>query len=299
MIAGIAVTAGVAGSLLDPFSPARLVAVTGGVVRVSPSSLTLLAVWGVESAAAMPPPARRQAPRRRSCEALAQVWAEPQARRFTIFVFVSMLAYSAQDLILEPFAGLVFGLTPGESTKLSGVQHGGVLLGMIAVALAGSFGRGRLGSLRAWTVGGCLASAVTLAGLAAAGFVGPSWPLRADRVRPRHRQRRLRRRRHRLDDGAGRHAAARRARACAWACGVRRRRSPSASAASPARSRPTSPASLIEFARHRLRAPCSRARRSLFLVSAVLAARVGGTAPRAPDRSPTAGARYAAGLGGR
>ena len=37
--------------------------------------------------------------------ALAQVWAEPQARRFTIFVFVSMLAYSAQDLILEPFAG--------------------------------------------------------------------------------------------------------------------------------------------------------------------------------------------------
>ena len=46
--------------------------------------------------------------------ALAQVWAEPRARRFAIFVFVSMLAYSAQDLILEPFAGLVFGLTPGE-----------------------------------------------------------------------------------------------------------------------------------------------------------------------------------------
>ena len=66
------------------------------------------------------PPARRKAPRRRSCEALAQVWAEPQARRFTIFVFVSMLAYSAQDLILEPFAGLVFGMTPGESTKLVG-----------------------------------------------------------------------------------------------------------------------------------------------------------------------------------
>ena len=30
-----------------------------------------------------------------------------------------MLAYSAQDLILEPFAGLVFGRTPGESTLAS------------------------------------------------------------------------------------------------------------------------------------------------------------------------------------
>ena len=38
MIAGFAVTAGVAGSLLDPFSPARLVAVAGGVVGVRASS---------------------------------------------------------------------------------------------------------------------------------------------------------------------------------------------------------------------------------------------------------------------
>lgn len=176
MIAGIAVTAGVAGSLLDPFSPPRLVAVAGGVV-VFAFVLTLVAVWGVErgSHASTSSQEGAKAP---FLVALRQVWAEPQARRFTIFVFVSMLAYSAQDLILEPFAGLVFGMTPGESTKLAGLQHGGVLLGMIAVALAGSFGRGRLGSLRSWTIGGCLASAVMLACLAAAGFVGPTWPLR-------------------------------------------------------------------------------------------------------------------------
>ncbi len=34
-----------------------------------------------------------------------------------------MLAYSAQELILEPFAGLVFAMTPGQSTQLSGVQQ--------------------------------------------------------------------------------------------------------------------------------------------------------------------------------
>jgi BCD family chlorophyll transporter-like MFS transporter len=90
-----------------------------------------------------------------------------------------MLAYSAQDLILEPFAGTVLGFTPGESTSLSGVQHGGVLAGMLLAGFAGSRFAGRpFGSLRAWTVGGCLASALALLGLVAAGFVGTAWPFR-------------------------------------------------------------------------------------------------------------------------
>jgi BCD family chlorophyll transporter-like MFS transporter len=90
-----------------------------------------------------------------------------------------MLAYSAQDLILEPFAGAMFAFTPGESTKLSGVQHGGVLAGMILVAFATSvLGRWHFGSLKTWIVGGCLASGLALAGLAFAGVTGPPWPLR-------------------------------------------------------------------------------------------------------------------------
>jgi BCD family chlorophyll transporter-like MFS transporter len=112
--------------------------------------------------------------------ALRQVWSEPVARRFAVFVFVSMLAYSAQDLILEPFAGAVFGLTPGESTQLSGVQHGGVLLGMILVGVAGSASRiGRFGSMRAWAIGGCIGSALALSALALAALAGPAWPLRS------------------------------------------------------------------------------------------------------------------------
>jgi BCD family chlorophyll transporter-like MFS transporter len=61
------------------------------------------------------------------------------------------------------------------------VQHGGVLLGMLLVALVGSrFAHARLGSLRTWCVGGCMASAIALAGLAVAGHVGPPWPLKAN-----------------------------------------------------------------------------------------------------------------------
>ena len=92
-----------------------------------------------------------------------------------------MLAYSTQDLILEPFAGAVFGFTPGASTQLSGVQHGGTLAGMLLAALAGRRVAGtRLGSLRAWTVGGCIASGLALLGLVLAGALAPHWPLRAN-----------------------------------------------------------------------------------------------------------------------
>ena len=177
MIAGFAITAGLAGKRLDPYSPLRLVAVTVAVSVIT-MVVTLLATWRLEGAAASAPiaaPATGRKPSFRN--ALAQVWAEPVARRFTIFVFISMLAYSAQDLILEPFAGSVFGFTPGESTSLSGVQHGGVLLGMLAAALAGR-GR-RFGSLRAWQIGGCLMSALMLMGLVAAALVGPAWPFKA------------------------------------------------------------------------------------------------------------------------
>ncbi len=183
MIMGFAVTAGVAGKLLEPYSPERLVGVMAAVCSVA-FVLALCALRGVEGQAGTGTASTREAaepappPFR---QALAQVWAEPDARRFTIFIFVSMLAYSAQDLILEPFAGTVFAFTPGQTTQLSGLQHGGVLAGMILVAVAGGglLGR-RWGSLRAWAVGGCIASGAALAGLVLAGQVGPGWPLAAN-----------------------------------------------------------------------------------------------------------------------
>lgn len=176
MIAGFIVTALVAGRLLDPFSPARLVEVAAGLSATA-FAVALFAVWGMEGARAVVRSATAgNEPTFRA--ALAEVWAEPHTRRFAVFVFLSMIAYSAQDLILEPFAGTVFGLTPGQTTQLSGAQNGGVLAGMLVVAVFSSgIGVPRLGSLRAWTIGGCLASAAALCGLALAGISGPPWPL--------------------------------------------------------------------------------------------------------------------------
>jgi BCD family chlorophyll transporter-like MFS transporter len=175
MIIGFIVTAATAGHLLDPFSPTRLVLVTSGVCLLA-VLVTVLAVWNMEGHAAGP--ARPEHSAGSSFrDAFVEVWSEPQTRRFAIFVFVSMVAYSAQDLILEPFAGVTFGFTPGKTTKLSAVQNSGVLTGMIIVALAGSL-IVRLASMRMWTFVGCIASAFALLGLVAAGLMGPPWPLR-------------------------------------------------------------------------------------------------------------------------
>lgn len=175
MIVGIVLTAGIGGGLLDPFSMQRLAMVAGGVALIA-FLVTLLAVFGVEGpAVASAAPTEVRVP---FSEALKQTLADPKARLFAVFVLVSMVAYSAQELILEPFAGLVFAMTPGQSTQMSGIQNGGVLLGMVLVGALGGFigGKGR-GWMRGWTIAGCVGSAGMLGLLAAAAAVGPNWPI--------------------------------------------------------------------------------------------------------------------------
>jgi len=190
MIMGFIITTVIAGRMLEPFSLTRLIEVTASVAAAA-FIVTCAAVYGIERETTAPSadPAAPVADSGTSIAsvtdgnpgflaAVREVWGESHSRRLASFVFVSMLAYSAQDLILEPFAGAVFGMTPGQSTQLSGMMSGGTLAGMIVVALVCTVGaRARLGALRVWTIGGCVASALMLMTLAIAGFVGPAWPL--------------------------------------------------------------------------------------------------------------------------
>jgi MFS transporter, BCD family, chlorophyll transporter len=191
MIVGFILTSVIAGHLLDPFTLARLVAVAAGVCGVA-LVVSTLAVWGVERAGAKSATSASATSVQRASAlspasnvspsfnvALGEVWADGEARRFALFIFVSMLGYSAQDLILEPFAGLVFGYTPGQSTALSGTQNTGVLVGMLLVGFVATWaGKAKGLALRNWTIVGCLASAVALVGLVAAARVGAAWPLK-------------------------------------------------------------------------------------------------------------------------
>ncbi len=172
MIAGFILCTVVASKLLTPFSFDTLVRCTV-IIGTACVALTTLALVGLDA------PRTALAPERTAGlpfpEALRLVWSDPVARRFASFVGLSMLAYSTQDLILEPFAGAVFGLTPGESTAISGVHQGGSLLGMLLTAMLST----RIGTLAGWARFGCLGSAVALISIASSPLVGSLLMLKA------------------------------------------------------------------------------------------------------------------------
>jgi BCD family chlorophyll transporter-like MFS transporter len=182
MVTGFIATTAAAGHALDPFSGARLIAVSSAVSVIA-ILLTLVGVWNIEGEGRSGDERVSQEPPKSSFrEEIAGIWREKQARRFAIFIFISMLAYSAPDLILEPFAGAVFGMTPGETTKLAGFQHTGTMIGMILLPVLHRLIPAWRARTPPWIVGGCIACALGLLNIAAAAAVGPGWPLRASFV---------------------------------------------------------------------------------------------------------------------
>jgi BCD family chlorophyll transporter-like MFS transporter len=166
LIAGAIAASIGTGIALEPYSPERLRLVIA-VVCVIAFLLSVIATLGVEQKLdAVPAPSD---PSLRT--ALASAWQDSSARAFTGFVFLSILAFYLSELVLEPFAGHVHGLSPDQSTKLSGGKDGAALLGMIAAGVLSTFG---IGTLRGWAVIGCVLSALGLIALAATLPIMPS-----------------------------------------------------------------------------------------------------------------------------
>lgn len=177
MIFGFALTSGIAGKFLDPYSPEKVIYISGTISSIA-CFITVVALYKLEGRELQNTPvdSAQKTPFRK---ALADILADPDTRKFTIFIFLSMFAFSAQDLILEPFAGMIFKYSLGETTSLSGIQHSGVLTGMLLVAICGSSRlRPYFGSLRSWMIYGCLASALAMFGLVVAGILEGNWPLK-------------------------------------------------------------------------------------------------------------------------
>jgi BCD family chlorophyll transporter-like MFS transporter len=165
MIFGIVAASGFASVTLHPFSLPRLVKIAAEIAAAA-FLMSCAAMAGLEQRAAAQAP---EAGKTSFAFALRDVWGEARSRAFAIFVFLSMAAYGAQELILEPFAGAVFHLPPAATAGLTSLQHGGVMLGMIAAGLL-SLRIGR--DLRGLVLAGCAASACALAALAGTGLMG-------------------------------------------------------------------------------------------------------------------------------
>lgn len=168
LIAGAIVSSVGAGLALDPYSHERLIVVVA-VVAAAGLVIATLATWGAEARLIGHRAPEAASPTLRA--ALADVWQDSTARAFTGFVFLSILAFYLSELIFEPFAGHVHGLSPDESTTLSGGKDGAALMGMIAAGVLSSL---RIGSLRIWAVTGCVVSAAGLLALGAGFALLPS-----------------------------------------------------------------------------------------------------------------------------
>jgi MFS transporter, BCD family, chlorophyll transporter len=135
MFLGIIGTAVILGTLLDPFSAGRLATIAWGVLLLM-LLLTLLAVLRQERRGDHIQEAVTEA---RSVSFRATIstvlWPNPHLRRFFVLVMLVIVGTLAQDILLEPYGGLVLGMTPGETTRLTALWGAGTMLSMLTAGL--------------------------------------------------------------------------------------------------------------------------------------------------------------------
>ena len=172
MIFGIALTAGIVGMLLVPYSFELLLKIVA-VLTVLTMIISFAATWKIENNLYE----IRQTDEEKAplLEELKSLWEHSKTRNFTIFVFLSMTAYFMQELILEPYAGIVFQYTPSQTTSLSGMQNGGVFVGMLTVGILAT--ALKFGTLKSWVQAGCLGSCFMLVSIMLLGQTTSSLPL--------------------------------------------------------------------------------------------------------------------------
>ncbi len=175
MIVGLAFTAVIVGKLLDPYSNQKLIAIVASIALIA-NIITYFSIYGLEKKlinSLIPQKNIQQTTGKEFnlFSGIKKIWNEPEARLFTFFVFLSMTAFFMQEVILEPFAGKIFNLTPGESTALSGMKDGGSILGIIFVIICI---RLKQGSEKFWLLIGCLISAASLFLITAIGITLPT-----------------------------------------------------------------------------------------------------------------------------
>ncbi len=115
MIAG----AGLVGLALRPYSAERLTLVVALIALVA-AALSVLATLGQEPRGEAPRQAADQARRSHFWANFHElVWRDPQARRFLAVISLTLLGTQMQDVLMEPYAGMVFGLDVAATTQLT------------------------------------------------------------------------------------------------------------------------------------------------------------------------------------
>jgi MFS transporter, BCD family, chlorophyll transporter len=149
-LVGMVMAAALVGLALRPYSAERLILVVAVVCGLA-VVLSVMAAWNQEprTEAHREAAARaRERPFWSSFKTL--VWNDPQARRFVGVITLTLLGTQMQDVLMEPYAGLVLGMDVAATTQLTMFWGLGALLsillsGLVLIRLLGLAPLFRLG----------------------------------------------------------------------------------------------------------------------------------------------------------
>ena len=126
LLLGTIVSAMLFGWLLEDFSPGKLISVIQGAA-VATLVLNLVALWKQETR--RPPRGAVRGPDPGFGESWGLFLQGDHARRRLLAVGLGTMAFSMQDVLLEPYGGQVLGLSVADTTKLTATLALGGLLG--------------------------------------------------------------------------------------------------------------------------------------------------------------------------
>ncbi|MBO0663317.1 BCD family MFS transporter [Jiella sp. MQZ9-1] len=126
------------GRLLGEFSPLRLIEVLKGSALVT-IGLTVIAIWKQEPRRRdIAPSAEPKEPFRIALRALRQ---QKGLNRLLVALAIGTAAFGMQDVLLEPYGGVVLHMSVGSTTLLTALYASGSLIGyLIAAKLMGKGG---------------------------------------------------------------------------------------------------------------------------------------------------------------
>jgi len=132
---GLIMAAGILGVALQPYSADRLTS-TVLVMGVLATILAIVAIIRQEPRTAEMQEAGEAARAVNFRKVVKElVWDDPQARLFFTIVLLTLMGTQMQDVLLEPYGALVFGMTVGQTTQLTAFWGIGTLIAILASGL--------------------------------------------------------------------------------------------------------------------------------------------------------------------
>jgi BCD family chlorophyll transporter-like MFS transporter len=163
LMLGIIATGILSGFALEPYSIDRVMLLFT-IAAIFVILMTLAALFRQE-----PKSSDLEFGERESLSAsFSAIISNPQARWFGAFLFLSMFSYFMQDVLLEPFGGDVFALSPAETTRFNAYMGTGVVTAMLVGGMRFIPAKGK-----PWTTSvGIMLMVVSFVGLALSSLIG-------------------------------------------------------------------------------------------------------------------------------